>query len=337
LRKIDVFTHIFPPQYVERMQQVAPGLKDAGKRVRGVPMLVDLDVRFRVMDAFDGYQQILSIATPPIEAYASPADAVDLAQRANDGMAELVRRHPDRFPGFIASLPMNDPEGALVELHRAVGPLGARGVQVFSNVAGAPLVAPPFLPIFEAMAGYDLPLFLHPYRGAGFPDYQTENRSLYEIWWTFGWPYETSVAMARVVFEGLFDRWPSLKIVTHHMGAMAPYFEGRLGPGWDQLGVRTSDEDLSVVLKRLGKRPIDYFRMFYGDTALFGAYDATVCGLKFFGVDHVLFASDSPFDPEKGPMYIRETIGVIDRLPITALEREQIYSGNAVRLLKLGR
>ena len=335
MRKIDVFNHIFPEAYVAGMERVAPRFKDAGKRVRGVPMLADLDVRFRVMDAFDGYQQILSIATPPIEAYASPADAVDLARRANDGMAELVARHRDRFPGFIASLPLNNPEAAIQETARAVDDLDARGIQIFTNVGGKPIVAPEFLPIFEAMAGYDLPIWLHPYRGADSPDYPSEDRSLYEIWWTFGWPYETSVAMARIVFAGLFDRFPDLKIITHHMGAMAPYFEGRLGPGMDQLGARTSDEDYTVVLKRLRKRPLDYFRMFYADTALFGAYDATVCGLSFFGADRVLFASDSPFDPEKGPMYIRETIGIIDRLPISLEERERIYWGNAVRLLRL--
>ena len=112
MRKIDIFTHIFPAAYFARMSEVAPDYKDAGKRVRGVPMLVDLDERFRVMDRFDGYQQVLSIATPPIEAYARPADAIDLARRANDGMAELVQKHPDRFPGFVASLPLNDPEAA---------------------------------------------------------------------------------------------------------------------------------------------------------------------------------------------------------------------------------
>jgi aminocarboxymuconate-semialdehyde decarboxylase len=141
--------------------------------------------------------------------------------------------------------------------------------------------------------------------------------------------------MARLVFSGLFDRFPNLKVITHHMGAMAPFFAGRLGPGMDQLGVRTSDEDYSLVLKRLRKRPLDYFKMFYGDTALFGAEPATVCGLEFFGADHVLFASDAPFDPEQGPMYIRETIAIVDRLPITDDERERIYSGNAIRLLKL--
>jgi predicted TIM-barrel fold metal-dependent hydrolase len=93
--------------------------------------------------------------------------------------------------------------------------------------------------------------------------------------------------------------------------------------------------DLSAVLGTLKKRPLDYFKMFYADTALFGAYDATVCGLQFFGAGHVLFASDAPFDPEKGPMYIRETIAIIDRLPVTADDRERIYWRNAVRLLKL--
>ena len=142
--------------------------------------------------------------------------------------------------------------------------------------------------------------------------------------------------MARLVFSGIFDRHPGLKIITHHLGAMAPYFEGRVGPGWDQLGSRTSDEDYGAVLKRLKKRPIDYFRMFYADTAVFGAYDATVCGLNFFGPDHVLFASDAPFDPERGPMYIRETIAILDRLPMPDADRERIYWRNAVDLLKLG-
>ncbi|MEO8679585.1 MAG: amidohydrolase family protein [Vicinamibacterales bacterium] len=335
MRKIDIFTHVLPERYVSRMNEVAPGFKDTGKRMRGVPMLVDLEVRFRVMDAFEDYQQVLSIATPPIESYANPTEAVDLAQRANDGMADLVRQYPDRFPGFIAALPLNDPDATLLEIDRAIGALGARGVQIFSNIGGKALDAPEFQPLFAAMAKHDLPIWLHPYRSADSADFTSEDRSLYEIWWTFGWPYDTSAAMARLVFSGLFDRFPGIKIITHHMGAMAPYFEGRLGPGMDQLGARTSDEDYSLVLKRLKKRPLDYFRMFYGDTALFGAYDATVCGLKFFGVDHVLFASDAPFDPEKGSMYIRETIGIIDRLPISHEERERIYWRNAVDLLKL--
>jgi len=335
MKKLDIFNHILPRPFYELMMKVAPNLGEMGKRVRAVPMLYDLDERFRVMDRFPDYHQVLSLASPPLEAYGGPEVAIDLARAANDGMAELVGRHPDRFPAFVASLPMSDPQVAWKECHRAVNDLGARGVQIFTNVSGKPLDEPEFSPLFELMAGFDLPILLHPARSARFADYPTEDRSKYEIWWTFGWPYETSVAMSRIVFAGLFDRYPSLKIVTHHCGAMIPYFEGRVGPGWDQLGSRTSDEDLTLVLKRLEKRPLDYFRMFYGDTALFGSRAATECGLSFFGADRIVFASDAPFDPEKGPMYIRETLRVLDELELSAEDRKKIYFENAERLLKL--
>ena len=335
VRKIDIFNHIYPAAYYTRLMQIAPDYKDIGKRMRGIPMLADLDVRFRVMDSFDDYQQVLSLPTPPIENVVSGRLAADLASAANDGMAELVAKYPDRFPGFVAAIAYDDPDAAAREAVRAIDQLGARGIQMFTNVHGVPMSAPQFLPIFEALASRDLPIWMHPYRGAEMTDYKTEARSEYEIWWTFGWPYETSAAMARLVFAGYFDKFPNLKIITHHMGAMAPYFAGRVGPGWDQLGARTSDANLAAVLGTLRKRPLDYFKMFYADTALFGAFDATVCGLKFFGADHVLFASDAPFDPEKGPMYIRETIAIVDRLPISEAERQKIYWKNAVQLLKL--
>jgi len=119
------------------------------------------------------------------------------------------------------------------------------------------------------------------------------------------------------------------------MGGMIPYFEGRVGPGWDQLGARTSDEDLSVILKELKKPHLEYFKMFYADTALFGSLSGTKCGLDFFGADNVLFASDCPFDPEKGPGFIRETIRVINELPISDEVRTKIFEGNARKLLKL--
>jgi predicted TIM-barrel fold metal-dependent hydrolase len=90
------------------------------------------------------------------------------------------------------------------------------------------------------------------------------------------------------------------------------------------------------VLARLKKRPLDYFKMFYGDTAVFGSRPATECGLSFFGVDRVLFASDAPFDPERGPMYIRETLRVLDDLPLGESDRRKIYFENAERLLRLG-
>ncbi len=333
--KIDIFNHVLPEIFFAEFLRIAPGLKDMGKRSRNIPTIWDLDARFRMMDEFGpDYRQVISLASPPIESFAEPGVAAVLAQMANDGMAEMVVHHRDRFPAFVAALPMNDPDAAMEELDRALGHLGAVGVQLYSNVAGKPLDAPEFQPIFDELARRDRAVFLHPARAGNFADYLTEQRSKYEIWWTFGWPYETSVAMARLVFSGLFDRHPNIKIITHHMGAMIPYFEGRVGYGWDQLGTRTSDEDYESLLKSMKKRPLDYFKLFYADTALFGAHAATECGLAFFGADRVMFASDTPFEPTPG-LYIRETIRVIDSLDINPVERDKIYFKNAQELLHL--
>jgi uncharacterized protein len=333
--KVDVFCHIFPKNFYDRMLNLTDKGSLMQKRVRGIESIVDLDVRFRIMDRFGDYAQVVSLPAPPIEALGDPQKSPELAQVANDGLAELVTKYPYRFPSFVAGLPMNNPDAAVREIDRAVMKLGASGVQIYTNVNGKPLDDPEFLPIFEKMAEINLPIWVHPCRGANFPDYLTEQKSKYELWWVFGWPYETNIFMARIVFAGYFDRFPNLKILTHHLGGSLPYSSGRTGPGLDQLGSRTQDEDLTVYGRRLKKRPQDYFKMFYADTATFGSRPAMECGLEFFGVDHVLFASDSPFDPEQGPGYIRETIHCIEELPISREDREKIYLGNARRLMRL--
>jgi predicted TIM-barrel fold metal-dependent hydrolase len=335
MRYIDAFNHFFPKRLWDKMLAAEGGGRDIGKRMRGIPCLYDLDERFRVMDMFADYTQILSLGMPPLEALGTPEQTLEYARLGNDGLAELATKYPDRFAGYVAALPMNAPELAAREAERAFTQLGANGVQIHTNVNGAPLDEPRFRPIFEVCARYDKPILLHPSRGADMPDYKTEDKSKYEIWWTFGWPYETSAAMARMVFSGMFDELPKLKVLAHHMGAMVPYFEGRVGPGWDQLGKRTSDEDLTLVLKRLKKRPFDYFKDFYADTAVFGSRAATVCGLDFYPTDQVLFASDSPFDPERGPGYIRDTIKVLESIDMPQETREKISFRNAQKLFGL--
>lgn len=335
MKKIDVFTHIWPVPFFEALAAHCGEMRNITMRSRKVPMMTDLDRRFEVMDMFDDYVQILSLASPPLEVVAGPDKALELSRIGSDSMAELCAKYPDRFPGFIASPPMNNPDALVEECRRAIEDLGACGVQIFSNVAGKPLDRPEFAPFFDYMASVDKPIWLHPARDETFADYQTEEKSLYEIWWTFGWPYETSAAMARLVFSKTFDRLPNLKVITHHAGGMIPFFEGRVGPGWDQLGARTSDVDYKPLLKELKRRPLDYFKLFYADTATFGGRMAILSAIDFFGADRVLFASDAPFDPEGGPMYIRETIRIIDALDISEEDRRAIYQDNAARLLGL--
>lgn len=326
---IDIYTHIFPGDFYERMTRAAPRLGNIGKRMRQVALIHDLDARFRLMDGFGDYGQVISLPNPPLEDVTGPETGSALAAAANDAMAELVTRHPDRFPAFAAALAMHDMDGAMDELHRAIRDLGARGVQVFTNVAGKPLDLPEYRPLFATMAEYDLPIWMHPARGAEMADYRAEERSRYEMWWCFGWPYETSVAMSRLVFSGLFDRHPGIKIVTHHMGGMIPYFDGRIGQGMAVLGQRTTDEDHSRVLSSLRRPHLDYFKMFYADTAMFGSSIGIQCGLDFFGIDRAVFSTDCPFAP------VAETFASIDALGLEAADRRKLMDGNARRLMRL--
>lgn len=330
--KLDIFTHIFPPRYFALLNDVVSD-KAALKRWFSIETLHDLKARFAVMDKHPDYRQVLTLSMPPIESLASPEQTPVLAQVANDGLAKLVQDYPERFVAWVAALPMNNVEAALAETERAFA-MGAAGVQLFTNVLGRPLDDPSFAPLFDCIsARHDKPIWLHPARPPAFSDYQSEEKSKYEIWWTFGWPYETSAAMARIVFSGLFERLPNLRVVTHHCGAMVPYFEGRVGYGWDELGSRTADEDYGEILKRMVKRPIDYFRQFYADTAVLGSRSAIRCGLDFFGAEHVLFGTDCPFDKEQGALVIRETIAAIDSLPLSESERAKIYYENARKML----
>ncbi len=324
---IDIYTHIFPAAFYEHMGRIAPGLENIGKRMQSVKQVHDLDERFRAMDPFGDYRQIISLPNPPIEDITSPSQGIELARIGNDSMAELVAAHPTRFPGFVAALAMHSMDETMEELHRAIRDLGAVGVQIFTNIAGRPLDHDDYEPLFEAMAAYDLPIWLHPARSASMPDYAAEERSRYELWWCLGWPYETSAAMIRLVLWGLFDRYPRIKIITHHLGGMIPYFEGRVGPGLAVLGARTSDEDYSGILPSLERPHAEYFPMFYGDTAMFGSHLAFNAGLEFFGPDHVVFSTDAPFAP------VKETFDSLNRMEFEKDVAEKIYRRNAERLM----
>ncbi|MPZ48331.1 MAG: amidohydrolase family protein [Dehalococcoidia bacterium] len=332
--KIDLFNHVIPKACLDLLQA---NLSDQGlvKRMSNIRILWDIEARVEMLGQWPDLQQVLTLSNPPPEAFGDLA--VEYARTANDAMAEICARWPQRFPAFVASLPWNDPATALTEMDRAVEKLGARGVQTFTNVNDRPLDEPEFFPILErAVNHHGLAVWMHPARNAGFSDYKTEPKSRYEIWQVMGWPYETTAAMSRLVFSGLLDRLPGLRVVTHHCGGMLPFFSGRAETLWAQIGSRTADEDYSALRDRYANESLlDMFRRFYGDTVLGGSTPALRCGLDFFGADHVVFASDCPFDPEGGPMFIREAIRSIEELGLSDADKEKIYAGNAMALLGL--
>jgi len=205
---IDIYNHFMPKQYFDRLGDLIPGhvAVTAFPRLR---TLIDLDARLKLLDRFGDYAQVLSLANPPLETIAGPEQTAELARIANDGLAEICRRHPARFPAFIASMPMNNVPACLVEIDRAIATLGARGIQIFTNVNGTPLSAPQFRPIFQKMRAHDLPIWIHPIRAPNFPDYTSESASEAEIWFSFGWPYETTAAVTRLIYSGIYDELPA--------------------------------------------------------------------------------------------------------------------------------
>ena len=287
------------------------------KRMSGIPVLVDVDLRFRMMDRYEGYVQVLTLANPPIEVAGGPAASPDLAQLANDEMAEHRRAPPGPLPRLRRLAADEQPRRRARARSTAPSTISApRGVQVFTNVNGRPLDAPEYRADLRP-DGAARPADLDAPGPAG--DLSRTTRARRARSSTCGGPsagrtrpaspWGASSSPASSIAT------PGSKIITHHLGAMIPFCEGRVGGGLDQLGSRSDDpEDTRRAAARLRKRPIDYFRMFYGDTALFGAWHAMECGLAFFGADHVLFGTDMPFDPEGGPGFIRDTIEAMTRM-----------------------
>ncbi len=331
---IDVFSHLLPPRYLEARNRTAgPGFATQYARYPAAnPGLTDLDVRFRILDQFPDVRQILTIAGPNIESITRPPDTAECARIANDEMAELVARYPDRFIGFGACLPMNDVDAALREADRSLDGLGALAIEVFTDINGRPLDSPEFQPLFAKMASRDRPVLLHPRRTNTTPDYVDEETSKFLIYTNFGWPLETSKAMARLAFGGVLDRHPTLKIVTHHAGGLIPFFHKRIELSWD------------FNVKRMGyqhepkgphRTPLDAYRAFYCDTAIQGNTSALMCAYEFFGADHMVFATDSPYDDELGARVYQETIPAVEAMPIGDDAKRQIFEGNARRLFKI--
>lgn len=334
--KIDIFPHILPAKYKEALyKEIAAKFRDGSQHFyntqNALPTLFDLDYRFRIMDKFDDMMQVLTLSMPPIENIVDPPKAADLAKLANDEIAELVTKYPDRFAAAVAALPMNDIDAALKEVDRAVTDLKFRGVQIFTPTNDKPLDSPEFMPLYEKMSQYNLPIWLHPQRPPSYPDYKGEKTSKYTIHGMLGWPYETSMAMVRLVFSGFIERFPNLKIITHHAGAMIPFLESRI-TGW------IDSHDILLGRKdgeKLRKPMVEYFKMFYADTAIYGNTSGLMCSYNFFGAKNLLFGTDMPWDHQFGLKYTKATVEAIESMDISDAEKKMIFEDNARNLLRL--
>jgi aminocarboxymuconate-semialdehyde decarboxylase len=342
LKKIDVFTHITSPEYLAALERkVNPAIiKDIP--CQWLPALGNLDIRFKVMDEFEDYVQILTEANPPVENLCEPAEALELSRIANDELTELCAKYPDRFVGAVAVLPLNDMDLALKEAERAVKELNMCGIQIYNTVAGRELDDPYLFPLYALAEELDVPIWIHPMhpnKGAVVKDEkdfagQKVFTNASDVAWAFTrsafeLPYETARSITRLIFSPVLNEHPDIKFILHHCGSFVPYMYGRLELQYDMLKSRDpADHGL--------KKPIlDYYKMFYVDTALHGTPRSLMGGVDFYGLDHIMFGTDGPFDADLGRPTIKSTVDAVDAMDITEAERAQIYEGNVVKLLNL--
>ncbi len=325
--KIDIFAHLVLPKF----RDMVLAKQQYIKVIKTNPAVYDLDVRFRIMDRHPDVAQVLTLPGTTVEELAGPKEAVDLAKRINDEMAEIVYKYPERFVAGVATIPLGNIDAALKEIDRAVNDLKLRGILVRIPIDGKAVDRPEFLPIYEKMCQHNLPIWFHPQSSPKVPNYAEETESKYFVWHLWGLPWETTVAMTRLVFSGVMEKYPRLKIITHHCGGMVPFFAARIVNHYN-FAEMLDKADYKVGLT---EPHIDYFRRFYNDTAIVGNTPALMCAYHFFGADHLLFGTDAPMDPQFGYYCTRNTIEAIEQMDIPEAEKELIFSGNARRLLRL--
>ena len=330
--RIDIWTHLLSPVYVRHLNSQAAGGRSSFFLAQRA--LHDVDFRLRLADDQDDYRQVLT-PLPALLAFdaqtlASPAFA-EVVRRNNDELAAIAARHADHFPGFVGATPILDPDAATEEAIRCVRELGALGVQLEADTVGVPLHEDRYEPLFSAIEKLEAAIWLHPCRTPERPGFAPDTAP-FMLWQILGWPFDTTIAISKLIFSGIYDRHPDLKLIAHHGGGVIPHLSGRIEMMPWLAGLDPSGS-LTEALHRLERKPIDYFRLLYVDAAMFGGQHGVRCVADFFGADRVLFGSDAPFDGQAGSYFVPRTTADVEGAIETAADRDAIFHGNAQRVL----
>jgi uncharacterized protein len=359
--KIDMFAHVCPQKYVDNFaQNNERGI--AWKQINGSadnlggPALFNADKRVEMLERYEDYAQVLVPICEILEPHLNVRDTAKLVESYNNAVSEWFDKYPRKILGAAATIPMNDTEAALQEIERAITQLGFKGIVLHTPIyqyeerrlleeginweTMKPLDSQEFMPIYEAMSKYNYPIWIHPCGSTGVPTYKGEERNKYMLFHILGWPMETAMAMSRLVCSGVLAKYPNLKFITHHCGSMiVPGLASRIDEefdryrwagaiNWDKLG---QGETFKM------KKPIEYYKMFYGDTALYGGQEPLELGQKFFGPEHIVFGTDYPMDMQSGNKFIQWSVDAVNKMHISDAERQLIFEGNARRILKLSK
>jgi 2,3-dihydroxybenzoate decarboxylase len=293
-----------------RLTEIRAQIQDLGER------------RIRDMDATGIAKQILSLTSPGVQVFDAPT-AVSLANSFNDQLAEAIGKHPNRFAGLAAIAPQ-DPPAAAKELQRAVKSLHLKGAIVNSHTRGEYLDEPKFWEIFEAAESLGVPIYLHPNTPSPRMVGPFLDRGLDGA--VFGFAVETSLHILRIVFSGVFDRFPKLRMVAGHLGEGLPYWFFRI----DFMHQRLTSNNRYANLPKLQKKPSDYLKEnFYVTTSGMAWQPPILYAQSVLGVDRVLYAMDYPYQ------FVPDEVRVTDDLPISDADKKKFYQTNAEKVFAL--
>lgn len=317
MTRIDAFAHYLPESIYEALKR-----EHGFQGLTGDPsFLWDVDRRISHMDELGVDEQVITLALPPVWRGMDREPALELTRVANDAVVELAEEYPDRFIP-VATLPYLDGE-FLDEFDRCVQDLDVAGVQLFSHVEGRPLDE--FEDVFARADRHDAPLWLHP-QLHDWHDWVSE----YMEHRLFGWPFDTTLALSRLVFSGVTERH-DFDLVAHHLGGMIPFYAGRIADFYETRE-KYPENYADTDLPDFDTHPIEHFQDFYADTVISGHAPGLQCGHEFFGDDRLLYATDYPFGPERGRKWMQTGIETIDEtLPEGAAEKA--FSSNLERLI----
>lgn len=323
--RMDLHTHYYPSRYFETIRDTPSDfsfgtdptgrtiIKHRGARFFGItPPMTDPALRLLDMDRVGIDVEVISLSTPNVF-FADAPSQPGVARMVNDAYAELIAIHPKRFKGF-ASIPMDAPDAALRELHRAIDGLKLNGVILLSNIQGRPLTAPAYRPFFEEANRMGLCIFLHPMLPA-----HSEPFNEYVLGPLVGFPFDTTLAVARMCFDGLFRDFPAIKWIIGHLGGAIPYLMERLDNGF---------RDFAECRAKIDELPSVYLKRLHYDTVSFSPYALNMVR-DLVGTDHMVMGSDYPHMLGS----IDRAVSSIEGLNIPAGEKERIFSGTALSIL----
>jgi aminocarboxymuconate-semialdehyde decarboxylase len=325
LRKFDLHTHYYPTIYFDKIRDLpsefsfdkSPSgqtiIKYRGARFFGVtPPMTDVAQRLEDMDRVGIDVEVVSLSTPNVF-FTDASHQPEIARMVNDTYAELIAKHPTRFKGF-ASIPMDAPDAALQELHRAIDELKLNGVILLSNIGGRPLTSPEYRPFFAEANRMKLCILLHPMLPPN-----TDPFREYVLGPIVGFMFDTTLAVARMCFDGMFREFPDIRWIVAHLGGAVPYLMERMDNGW---------RDFTECRAKIDELPSVYLKRLYYDTVNFNPHMLNMVR-EMIGSDQMVMGSDYPHLLGS----IERAVSAIEGLDIPEAEKRRIFEGTALTIL----